>query len=150
VPDSTACLPEALNATANYSHQTRDCPLAREPSRHRSFLAISLHLRSPHLFDTYHLEHTKHWKSYNAPPAAASRLQSNTYHQTRNTSQTSPTWWAKSQDEPFCGKKVSILLSTTGQACDDASCALSRLAQSRRCNLPLTACHPVPSLYAPG
>lgn len=130
----------------------RDCPLAREPS-HPSFSTVHLHLRSRPLSDTISNipsdPYTRHLLLCCCCfPTAIQHISSD------DTSQIPPTWWARSQDAPSYGKKVSILFHKTDR---------TGMRRQRRVLRTLPPCaeqmlhlathrfaHPLPSLYAPG
>jgi len=94
----------------------RDFALARELSLARPRLAISISVSILVHFIPLIPSRT-YPAARNAPSTAAVvLLPPNTYHHIDNISPTaSPTWWARNQDEPFYGKKVSISLYTTGK-----------------------------------
>ena len=148
-----ARLPKAQGKATSTFTLPRDCPLAREPS-HPSFSTVHLHLRSLPLSDTISNipsdPYTRHLLLCCCCcfPTAIQHISSD------DTSRIPPTWWARSQDAPSYGKKVSILFHKTDR---------TGMRRQRRVLRTLPPCaeqmlhlathrfaHPLPSLYAPG
>jgi hypothetical protein len=128
---------------------TRDLPLARElTSRPRSFPTVRLHLHSLHLSDTLSNipsnPYTRHLLLLCCcfPPTAIQHIPSD------SPSQTSPTWWARSQDVPSYGKKVSVLFYTTATGQDMRRRVLRTLPPCAEQTLQL-ATHRLPSSPKP-